>query len=185
MKKAIFKNLLRENKDRVFGYAFYYLKNKEDAEDVSQEVFIKLWNNWESVDKKRVVGWIMRVTHNYCIDMIRHKKASVSHQRMSAQIDMDRVLQNSDIQANPEAQYALSETQRMLLAAIDDLPAKTKSMLLLHYFQGLKFEEISDALGINLNTVKVTIHRGRKALKQILKKNHSPNIGTYRNEYAM
>jgi len=168
MKQRTYKNILKDNKNKVYSYAFYFLHNHQDAEDVTQEVFIKLWNNRERVDSKRIVSWLMRVTHNYCIDLIRQKKDSRSQQKVMRSIDWEIMDKMEGSDKNPEYSYEKRETKAVLLSAIRTLPDNVKSMMLLHYFQGLKYNEISEMLDVNENTVKVTVHRGRKILREVL-----------------
>jgi len=185
MKKNEFKKILHTNKNRVFSYAFYLLRNREDAEDITQEVFIRLWKNWDSIDRKKVVGWMMRVTHNCCIDLMRQKKASANQLRSAGRVDSESALLKSDTNTDPELQYEFTETQRVLLSAMEALPERTKSMLLLHYFQGLKYEAIGEILNTKVSTVKVAVHRGKKVLRQVLAEQFPERMGKCPNECAM
>jgi RNA polymerase sigma-70 factor (ECF subfamily) len=185
MKKAAYQKILREQKDRVFSYAFYFLKNREDAEDVTQEVFLKVWQHWEKIDKKRIVAWMMRVTYNQCVDVSRKKKAGGNHRSVSGDFIWDKIQSQSTIHTDPESSMEFSETQKALLSAMSALPKKTQSMLLLHYFQGLKYETIGEILDAKLSTVKVTIHRGRKMLRQLLAEEYPERAGKYQNECAV
>lgn len=183
MRRVLFKRFLGEHESRVFGYAFYFLHNREDAEDVTQEVFLRLWRYWDRVDRDRMAAWVMRVTHNCCIDWIRSKKTSVLQQR--SRVDVDALVSNADGDSDPESQYVLTEEQKVLLDAMETLPEKTKSMLLLHYFQGLKYEEIGEILDTKVSTVKVAVHRGRKVLRDVLREQFPENMGKGYHEYAV
>jgi RNA polymerase sigma factor (sigma-70 family) len=182
MKKIAFQKILREHKNRVFSYAFYFLRNREDAEDITQDVFLKIWQHWDTIDKNRIVGWMMRVTYNQCVDLSRKKKASVNKRITSADFDLQSVASESNVDSDPEWCYEFTETQRTLLSAMNALPDRTKSMLLLHYFQGMKYETIGEILDIKLNAVKVAVHRGRKMLKQILEEEFPERVGKCQNE---
>jgi len=182
MKKIAFQKILREHKNRVFSYAFYFLRNREDAEDITQDVFLKIWQHWDTIDKNRIVGWMMRVTYNQCVDLSRKKKASVNKRITSADFDLQSVASESNVDLDPEWCYEFTETQRTLLSAMNALPDRTKSMLLLHYFQGMKYETIGEILDIKLNAVKVAVHRGRKMLKQILEEEFPERVGKCQNE---
>ena len=185
MKKAAFKKILREQKDRVFGYAFYFLKNREDAEDVTQDVFLKVWQNWERIDKNRIVAWMMRVTYNQCVDVSRRKKTTQMNRVSSALFDVERVASDVTLHSDPLSSIEFTEMQATLLSAMSALPKKTQSMLLLHYFQGLKYEVIGEILDTKVSTVKVAIHRGRKMLKQLLAETFPERTGKVQNECAM
>ena len=183
MRKGVFQNLLREHKDRVYSYAFYFLRDRDDAEDVTQEVFIKLWEHKERIDQRRLVPWMMRVTHNRCIDMIRQRKGN--RRLNGAGGFLEQTVADADPSAHPGSRLEASETQRLLLEAMDALPERTKSMLLMHYFQGLKYEEIGGILNAKLSTVKVAVHRGRKALKEALSDQFTERAGERSHESAM
>jgi RNA polymerase sigma-70 factor (ECF subfamily) len=168
MKKSSFEKILHEQKDRVFSYVFFMLGNREDAEDVTQEVFTRLWENLGEIDRKRHRAWIMRVAHNRCIDMARERK-KYGYDSM----DLDRfkirdAMKKPGSQTDPESDFEFRNTQRALLRAIKDLPAETRSMLILHYYQGMKYKTIGEMFKKKVNTVKVEVHRGRKRLKEIL-----------------
>lgn len=170
IKKTQFQNIMHLHKDRVLNYAIYFLKNRQDAEDITQEVFIKLWNSWEHIDRRKVRPWLMQVTHNRCIDYYRKWKNSAAKN-----IDLDDVLESKyydmdNTMMMPDTNQELKELQQTLLDALDQVPLKTKSVFLLHYFHGFKLEEVGEIIDVNLNTVKVTLHRGKKSLKTILKR---------------
>jgi len=166
MKKVLFKKLLKEQKNHVYSYACMMLRNQEDAEDVTQDAFIRLWQNWEAVNSKKRKAWLIRVTHNRCIDLIRNKRATIIQQRINSDMDLDKM--TSHDQNRPDQRIEEKEIQENLLKAMDQLQETTKSMLLLHYYQGMTFENIGQILEMKPNTVKVAVHRGRKRLREIL-----------------
>ncbi|HHS13442.1 MAG TPA: RNA polymerase sigma factor [bacterium] len=168
MKTKQFDNILQDHKDRVYSYSLYLLKNREDAEDVTQEVFVRFWENQEKVNRKKVLSWLLTVTHHRCIDLLRQKRASVSRQRMTCLMEVDHLAANTDCCWNPEKHLEDSETREKLINAMDKLPDKTRSILLLHYYQGFKYEDISKMLDSKVSTVKVAVHRGKRILKDAL-----------------
>ncbi len=169
MKDRIFKNLLKEHKNRVYSYALYFLHNREDAEDITQEVFIRVWKYQDRIRGKTVVPWLMKVTHNCCIDCIRKRKSERRNNYTESMDEFDTISSDLDNYSSPESSYELSEMQKELLNALQTLPDKTRSMILLHYFQGMRFDEIGEIFGTKSGTVKVAVHRGRKMLREILK----------------
>jgi len=112
-------------------------------------------------------AWIMKTTRNQCIDVIRKRKSSLS--RVHG-IEWESLAFSADETESPHAQLELTETQNSVLRILYTLPEKIQSILLLYYFQDMKINTIGDMLDVNLNTVKVTLHRGRKMLKEALKK---------------
>jgi RNA polymerase sigma-70 factor (ECF subfamily) len=168
MKKNLFQKLLHENKDRIFSYAFYVLRNREDAEDVTQEVFIKLWRHLEKIDMDRSAGWLMKVTHNQCINLTRKRKRSRRNGEGLDKMTIETLPAKANVDTDPGIALNQKETQEALLSALERLPVKTRSMMILHYYHGLKYQTIGEILNIKVNTIKVDIHRGKKLLKDIL-----------------
>ncbi|MBN2103939.1 RNA polymerase sigma factor [bacterium] len=162
----------RKHRDKVFGFAFYLLRNQEDAEDVTQEVFVNLWKHWKGINRQKQEAWIMKTTRNKCIDVIRKRQSSLS--RVQG-IEWESLAFSVDETESPHAQLELTETQDSVLRVLYTLPEKIQSVLLLYYFQDMKINTIGDVLDVNLNTVKVTLHRGRKMLKEALK-NQCPDV---------
>ena len=97
----------------------------------------------------------------------------------------ETAIYQSDKMVNPESYYEYSETQKLLLHALETLPEKTRSMLLLHYFQGFKYEMIGEILNTSVNTVKVAIHRGKKILKEMLEEQFPERVEKTKNECTM
>ncbi|MBN1779833.1 sigma-70 family RNA polymerase sigma factor [bacterium] len=166
MKQIKYKLTFRKHRDKVFGFAFYLLRNQEDAEDVTQEVFVNLWRHWTNIDQEKVEAWIMKSTRNRCVDVIRKRQTPLSKVYSA---DWNLISDAGEAPASPHEQLELTETQDSILHAIYTLPEKIQSILLLHYFMDLKLSTIGEVLGVNLSTVKVSLHRGRKMLKETLK----------------
>ena len=180
MSRYLFKNLLQEHKNRVFNYALYFLRNREDAEDVTQEVFIKLWKNMNQIDRKKMKAWMMQVAHNCCVDHIRRRKG-VNQKHQSA-IPVDFLPSKGDVDSNPESVIERKENRNLLLSAMETLPDRTKSMLLLHYYQGFKYETIGSILNTDVGTVKVAVHRGRKVLREKLAHHFAKTMESFSHE---
>jgi RNA polymerase sigma-70 factor (ECF subfamily) len=179
MKRTFFQNLLAAHKGRVFSHAYYFLRNREDAEDVTQEVFLKLWNHWEAIDKEKAESWLMRVTHRQCIDAYRRRARlrllvapSAAGGREPDWVNTPPPADHCPAAGNPEEEFELNETHRTLLDAMDGLPAITRSLMLMHYFEGLAHNRIAEIMGMTETAVKVAVHRGRRAMGEILKAKH-------------
>jgi len=175
MKRYAYRHFLSQTQDRVFSYASYMLRNREDAEDVTQEVFVKMWKHWDTIRKEKRDSWILRVTHNECIDLLRRKS---SPQRAWTTLDdavNNRIVALSSI--SPEQELESGEMQKAILASLAGLPDKMQSMMLLHYYQGVRFEEIAEILGMSLSAVKTGMHRARKQLRGVLEKRYPELAG--------
>lgn len=162
MERARFDRILECQRHRVYGFALRCLRDPDDAEDITQEAFLRLWRRGPDLDDERLIGWLICVTHNLCIDRSRRDKV---RNRYSARSDAAAL---ADLPAAAEPPAAPAEDHADLLAAVGALPVATRSLLWLHYWQGLKLGEIAAALGVNQSTVKVRLHRARRALRDVL-----------------
>ncbi|MBN1892914.1 RNA polymerase sigma factor [bacterium] len=184
MDHGTFKKFVQTHKNAVFSYATYLVRNRQDAEDITQDVFVKLWQNMDKIDKNKTKAWIMRVAHNLCIDQIRRNKSLRSGP--SEEGNQAVFVQNPGFHdADPEGYMEFREMQKEILEALARLPEKTRCVLLMHYFQDLKLDTISDIMNENLNTVKVTLHRGRKLLHAELKSRYPDRVGEAQHAYRM
>lgn len=167
MDAALYTNLLAEHRDRVFSRALYVLRDREDAEDVTQEAFLRLWRQGGEVAPDRIAGWLLRVVHNLCIDQTRRRKV-VRSRFGQPEHDLTEQLPATGPAADPAAGLALDERQQVLLDALATLPAETRSVMMMHYFEGLRLQDIAAALGKTESAVKVQVHRARKSLRAVL-----------------
>lgn len=155
---------------RVFTFARYFLGQKEEAEDVTQEVLIRLWRNADGLDPGRIGAWLTRVTRNACYDRLRQRRTAAAV--VAPGVDPELAEETPSAAPDPAAQIEAADFQRRLLGALGRLEEPYRSVLLLREVQDLKYQEISEALGLPLNTVRVYIHRGRQRLREQLKEVH-------------
>jgi RNA polymerase sigma-70 factor (ECF subfamily) len=167
MDHALFTQLLESNRDRVYNQALYCLRDAEDAEDVTQETFVKLWRNFEDIAPGKAEGWMMRVVHNLCIDLIRRRQSQRRNLGFPDANALDR-LPAAGQGTEQEETLHLDQQQRALLEAMDTLPPETRSILVMHYFQEMKLKEIAAVLDKTVSALKVQIHRARKSLRMVL-----------------
>jgi len=150
----------------VFTYARYFLNDKESAEDVTQDVFLKLWHHWQSIDFERVDAWLMRVTRNACYDALRQRRTSGRH---IARLPDAALEAKPDREPGPAERAEASDVRRLFRQGLDQLNEPLRSVLVLREVLGYKYDEMAEALEIPLNTVRVYLHRGRKRLREQLK----------------
>ena len=167
MDHALFTQLLEGNRDRVYSHALYCLRDPEDAQDVTQEAFVKLWRNYDDIAPGKAAGWLMRVAHNLCIDLIRRRRSQRNNFGFPDPDALER-LPAGGPGPDPEGTLHLDQRQRALLNAMDTLAPETRSVMMMHYFQEMKLQEIAEILGKTVNALKVQIHRARKSLRLVL-----------------
>lgn len=162
-----FKDILAAHKDRVFSYACYLLRSHEEAEDVTQEAFVRLWRSAEAVHTPAIRSWLLRVTHNLCIDRARRHGFE---RRIFLSVDGQRnpAYQTTKIEDDPAAGFDQFELRQRVMSAMQGLPRNLRSAIILRELQGLSYQEIADVLDQSLSAVKVNIHRARKLLRKHL-----------------
>ncbi len=160
--------MLEEHRDRVYGHALYCLRDPDDAADLTQEAFLRLWRRGPEIDEPRLAAWLMRVVRNLCIDHVRRRRTVVVHFGRPDPDALDQLPDGDGPDTGPSHGVAQQESRREMMAALATLPPETRSIMLMHYWQGMKLHEIATALDLNLNSVKVRVHRARKALRAVL-----------------
>ena len=152
------------HRDRVYGFACQMLRDPDEAADVTQEVFIRLWNARESIDGKRIEAWLMYVTRNACIDVLRHRKTVrgvISH-------DLDAVDAAVAPDHQPDTVLEGEDFQRRLEQALNELSEPHRSIVVLRELHDMSYAEICAVLDLPMNTVKVYLHRARRSLRHRL-----------------
>lgn len=155
--------LVQQYKNRIYSYSIYMLKNRMDADDITQEVLIKIWQNINKFNILAAKTWIMKTTHNLCIDYLRRRKADLNKNPYSVD-DVSEFIENNENE-NPMLKTENKFAEREIKKAIKNLSENQKSVFVLYEIQGLKYKEISKTLDIPINTVKVTLMRARKELQ--------------------
>jgi RNA polymerase sigma factor (sigma-70 family) len=167
MRAGDYEDLVRRHSDRIYTFAFYSLRNREDAEDVTQEVLLRLWKHGQRVAGDLVTAWILRVTRNVCCDVVRRHQTRQG--RVEANPDPAAVDAVASPAPGPHEDAEAADFRRRLRVALSSLPEPHRSIVILREIQGLKYDEIAAALGRPLSTVKVYLHRGRKILREQLR----------------
>ncbi len=155
---------VRKYQHRIYGFAVYFLGDRVEAQDVTQDVLLRLWQHRDEIDEERVLGWLLRVTRNACVDALRKRKA----RRNVMTSDTDAVGYAIGKGPTPDVCAEAADFQGHLGRALSRIAEPYRSIVILREVQELKYEEISGTLDLPLNTVKVYLHRGRKMLREQL-----------------
>jgi len=157
-------NLVLPFKDKLYRLALRIMGNVHEAEDIIQEVLIKIWKKREQfVELDNKEAWSMTVTRNLCIDKIRAKKMRTS--------DITEHFDIKDKTMTPSQQTISDDRMGQILELIDALPERQKTVVQLRDIEGYSYKEISTITGLKLDQVKVYLHRARISLRaQILKR---------------
>lgn len=154
--------LVAEHADSVYRLAYRLSGNQHDAEDLTQETFMRVFRSLKSYQPGTFEGWLHRITTNLFLDMVRHRGKI----RMEAlPEDYERVPGN-DI--TPEQAYTEANLDPALQAALDELSPDFRVAVILCDVVGMSYDEIAETLGVKMGTVRSRIHRGRSQLRTSL-----------------
>jgi RNA polymerase sigma-70 factor (ECF subfamily) len=146
-----------------------------DAEDVTQEVLIKIWKNIDSVNYLSAKTWIMKSTHNLCIDVLR-KRAIETKREVSIDEYFEETYEGNNSENDPYNKFQINAMSQLIKEAVQKLPGNLKSVFVLYEIHNLRYKEISKTLDIPLNSVKVYLLRARKKLQEELRKNELSEV---------
>lgn len=169
-----FEKLIISHEQNIYNVAYRMFNNEEDAKDMTQEVFIKIYKNITKFDENsKFSTWTHRVTVNTCIDEIRKRKGKETNS-IDELINMeegDIKKQYADNSLTPEETLIKNEDIDILKQAISLLSESHKSLIILRDIQGLSYCEIAEITDISLGTVKSRLARARIQLKNIILEN--------------
>ncbi|MDT0540051.1 MULTISPECIES: RNA polymerase sigma factor [Croceitalea] len=169
MQQKEFLNLVMPFKDKLFRLAKRLLVSREEAEDATQEILLKLWSKNEAMSQyKSVEAFAMTMTKNFCLDRLKSKQAGNLKLVHSNYKD-----ENTSLQKQLEIEDSVSWVERIM----DELPEQQKLVLQLRDIEDYDFDEISDMLSMKPTAVRVTLSRARKAVREKLMQKHSYGIG--------
>lgn len=152
----------------LFGMIISIVKKREEAEDVLQEVFVKIWEKAYTFNEERgnVYSWIVTLTRNKAIDRIRSKGYKTS-QKASQDVDAPEFTLEGD-KFDPLETTIFSDRAELVRKALGEIPESQSEVLKIAYYRGMTQSEISDHLEIPLGTVKTRMRQGMIKLKDIL-----------------
>ncbi|KKL28444.1 hypothetical protein LCGC14_2375080, partial [marine sediment metagenome] len=162
---AAYKELVARYQGHVYGLAYSLIGNWTDAQDVTQETFIRAYSNLDQLrDAGRFAAWLRRVAFSVAMNWMKAFRPKIWQQLDG--LDLDRL--EIDFQPGPPEVLARRELADAVLAAIASLPPKYRVPLTMFHLDGLSYKKVADFLDIPLGAVKGLIHRARKQLKAAL-----------------
>jgi RNA polymerase sigma-70 factor, ECF subfamily len=169
-----YRELLDRYQRPVFSLVYRMVRDREHAEDLAQETFIKVFNHIDRYDSKyKFSSWIFKIASNLAIDALRKKGLDTvsldgsRHATTEDEVDASRITVESRDE-NPEEALLSKELGGQIEHAIGELRAEYRTAILLRHVEGRPYEEIADIMGVPLGTVKTYIHRARHELRESL-----------------
>ena len=148
----------------MYRLAYRLSGNQHDAEDLTQETFMRVFRSLKNYQPGTFEGWLHRITTNLFLDMVR-RRAKIRMEALPE--DYERV-PGTDM--TPEEAYNVANLDPALQRALDDLAPDFRVAVVLCDVMGMTYEEIGDTLGVKMGTVRSRIHRGRAQLRESLEK---------------
>src|SRR5215204_6878263 len=166
--QAAWETIVRQNWRKVFNVAYKFVGKHEEAEDLTQDIFLKIFKALGTFDRRaNFQTWIVSISRNLCIDHYR----SVRKERQTIARDVDsNELQPASLERGPYAAAEHEDLRELLRVALGKLPATLRTAVVLRDLQELSYQEIADRLGLPEGTVKSRINRGRLELGRQLKR---------------
>lgn len=156
---------------KLVRFAKEFVMSEEDAENIIQDVFADLWEKRESMDHiENINAYLFRLVRNRCLDYLKHKvfeQKYVENVQASFEVELNLKMQSLD-RFDVLDIYEGNEMEKLVREAINSLPKKCRAIFLLSRMEGLKYREISERLGISVNTVECQMGIALKKLRVML-----------------
>jgi RNA polymerase sigma-70 factor (ECF subfamily) len=172
-----FAEIITKYKKVVFGHAYNFLRNKEEAEDAAQEIFVSVYNNLKNFrGDSKLSTWIYRITVNTCKNRLKQL------QRARGQMAEDSYEEGAEEKPSlvdglkekeekePDKSFASEEVRKTVYKRIDELTGEQRQVIMMRDVEGLSYEEIGQALKISVSAVKSKLFRARENLREKLQK---------------
>ncbi len=167
-----FEELMRKYHSLIFNLIYRMVGNREEAEDLVQETFVKAFRSLKSFNEEFAFStWLYKIASNHTIDLLRKKRLqllSLDEPVRTREGEMSR--EYPDENFNPERTLITSESTRIIFQAIEALPEKYRTIISLRHKEDKSYEEIGQILNIPIGTVKARLFRARELLRKELKK---------------
>ncbi len=153
-----FETLVSRHHAAIFGLAFHYMHNREEANDLAQVVFMRAYQHLRSFHRDRsFTRWILTIARNAALDALRRRRRAETIE-----------LQPPTLPPGPEDAIIQRDDAYRVRAAVDALPERFRAAITLHYFVGLNYRESAETLGVPLGTIKTFISRGKRRIHKAL-----------------
>ena len=173
-RESAYRELIGRYQRPVFSLIYRLVRDREKAEDLAQDTFIKVLNAIDRYDPTfKFSSWIFKIAHNTALDQLRRREPETlsldgsPHARTAAEVEASTITPASTDE-NPEQYTASKEIGGVIEQAIDRLRPEYRTAILLCHVEGRAYEEIAQIMDVPLGTVKTYIHRARNELRKAL-----------------
>lgn len=170
--RTAFREFVERYKKRIYYLALDMVGNPVDAEDVSQDVFLKVYRSFGTFKKDaKISSWLYRVTYNACIDHLRKKELTpeaVADEALEARSRGDAPLSGSPASPDPQHSLETGQLQARIARALDSVSPQEKAVFLLRHYDQLMLKEIAEILHLSVGSVKSYLFRAVRKLQKEL-----------------
>ena len=160
--RPAFAGLVQRHQDKIFNLAYRYTRDRQDAEELTQEIFFKAWRHAGSFRGEAAFGtWLYRLAVNACLNHRQRKKTRPDHLPLTGE--------HAAASAGAGDELVAAEREQQLKSALDSLPARQRLALILASFESRSYEEIAVAMDVSVASVESLLFRARKNLAGILR----------------
>ncbi|OLT39672.1 RNA polymerase sigma factor SigE [Serinicoccus sp. CNJ-927] len=157
--------IVREHSPRVYRLAYRLTGDPHEAEDLTQDVFVRVFRSLDSFRPGTFEGWLHRITTNLFLDKVRRRQR-IRFDALTDELSARLPLRASG--TDPEQVYAMTHLDGDIQEALNALPPQFRAAVVLADIEGYSYEEVAQTLGVKMGTVRSRIHRGRALLRQSL-----------------
>lgn len=160
--RQAFARLYQASSPKLFGVCLRLLRDRSEAEDILQEVYIKVWHNagrYQATGHSPM-GWLVAISRNACIDRIRARRAPA--------VELDEANEIQDEGPGPEAQLVTAGEGRRIDLCLDKLPAERAQAVRAAYVEGYSYQELADRFSLPINTLRTWLRRSLISLRECL-----------------
>lgn len=160
-----FRAIVEANQGFVYAVAFRFVNDQQEAEDITQEVFVRLWKNLHTYRQDvKLTTWLYKIVTNRCLDFLKSRHGR--QRKNKVDIDRSHFVQDS---STPEKDFQQLELSAIIHAAADELTPKQKAVFILRDLEGLSQEEVSETLSMSTGNVKSNLFYARQKMAKKLK----------------
>ena len=176
-----FRAIVESHQEKVRNTCFRYLKNREDADDVAQDVFIQVYESLGHFrEDAELSTWIYRIAVNKSLDFIRKKKRKKRFAQLTSLFGINEEKEEIVLPAtdNPQQDLENKERKQVLDSALDQLPENQKTVIMLSKYEGFSNKEITEIIDLSLSAVEALMHRAKKNLQKLLHDYYEKNLNS-------
>ncbi|MEN8097726.1 MAG: sigma-70 family RNA polymerase sigma factor [Chloroflexota bacterium] len=171
--------IVRRHETPVYNLALRMLGNPAEAEDASQEAFLRAYSKLRRYDKTYSFRtWLLSITSNHCIDRLRKRR--IKWLSLDEPLSTEDSLKMASSSAGPELVYENSQRERMVQDLLDTLTPEYRAVVILHYWYGMPYDEIARSLHTTVSAIKSRLYRARRMMAEAAKEetvNHVEMVG--------